>query len=249
MLTGIVLTYNEEKNITKCLEGLKFCDVVLVVDSGSTDKTPSLAKKAGAIVLKHQFTDYSSQRNWAISQAKTPWILFVDADEIVPVKLGEEIVSATKKIEYKGFLIPRTDYMWGKKLFHGDVGGVKLLRLARRGAGEWHGAVHETWDIEGNVSVLQHALNHYPHPTMVEFLQEINSYSTIRAQALYDAGQRASLFQIIFYPIIKFKYLYFLKLGLLDGTVGFVHAMTMAFYTFLVRGKLWLFQKGITSPS
>ena len=130
--------------------------------------------------------------------------------------------------------------MWGKKLTHGDVWGVRLLRLARRGAGDWHGAVHEHWQIEGNVGVLRHSLNHYPHPTLVEFLQEINRYSTLRARELHTAGQRATLLQIIFYPLLKFKYLYFLKLGLLDGTAGFVHAMTMAFYSFLVRGKLWL---------
>ena len=80
----------------------------------------------------------------------------------------------------------------------------------------------------------------YDAINLVEFLQEINYYSTLRAQELYTAGQHASFFQIVFYPLIKFKYLYFLKLGLLDGTVGFVHAMTMAFYSFLVRGKLWL---------
>ena len=240
MLTGIVLVHNEEENLPRCLEALKFCDVVLVVDSGSTDKTISLAKKAGAAVLKHQFVNYGDQRNWAVSQATTSWVLFIDADEVVPVKLGEEIKSAVKKIEYKGFLIPRIDYMWGKKLSHGDVGGVRLLRLARRGAGDWHGAVHETWDVEGNVGVLRHALNHYPHPTMVEFLQEINHYSTLRAQELRDAGQHASLLQIIFYPPTKFLWLWICKLGFADGTAGFIHAMTMAFYSFLVRGKLWL---------
>ncbi|MEK7091298.1 MAG: glycosyltransferase family 2 protein [Patescibacteria group bacterium] len=241
MLTGIVLTHNEEKNIIRCLEALKFCDTLLVVDDNSTDKTTKLAKKAGATVLAHTLnSNYSSQRNWALSQAKTPWVLFIDADEVVSVKLGEEITSAIKKIEFKGFLIPRIDYMWGKKLAHGDVGGVRLLRLARHGAGEWHGAVHEAWAIEGNIGTLSHPIFHYPHPTLVEFLQEINAYSGIRARELHSAGQRANLLQIIFYPIIKFKYLYFLKLGLLDGTAGFIHAMTMAFYSFLVRGKLWL---------
>ncbi|KKU03294.1 MAG: glycosyltransferase [Candidatus Amesbacteria bacterium GW2011_GWB1_47_26] len=250
MLTGIVLTHNEEKNIARCLESLKFCDAVLVVDSGSTDKTMSLAKKAGATVVNHPLDgNYAAQRNWALSQAKTPWVLFVDADEMVSVKLGEEITSAVKKIEYKGFLIPRIDYMWGKKLSHGDVGGARFLRLARRGAGEWHGAVHETWAIEGNIGTLKHPIFHYPHPTLVEFLQEINRYSSIRAQELHRAGQRANLFQIILYPSAKFLWLWIWKLGFADGTTGFVHAMTMAFYSFLVRGKLWLFQKGVTSPS
>ena len=240
MLTAIVLTHNEEKNITRCLEGLKFCDTILVVDSGSTDKTTILAKKSGATVLKHAFIDYSSQRNWAIDQAKTPWIFFIDADEIVSAKLGEEITSAVKKVEYKGFKVPRVDYLWGKKLSHGDVGGVKLIRLARRGAGDWHGAVHEQWQIDGNIGTLRHYLHHYPHQNMVEFLQHINGYSTLRAQELHDAGQRTNLFQIIFFPTGKFLDLYCLRLGLLDGTPGFIHAMTMAFYSFLVRGKLWL---------
>ncbi len=241
MLTGIVLAHNEEKNVARCLESLKFCDQILVVDDNSTDKTAKLAKKLGATVVSHPLNgDYAAQRNWALSQVKSPWVLFVDTDEVVSVKLGEEIQSAVKKIEFKGFLIPRMDYMWGKKLSHGDVGGVRLLRLARHGAGEWHGAVHETWDIEGNVGVLRHSLSHYPHPTLVEFLQEINRYSSIRAQELHHAGQRANLFQIIFYPFFKFLYLYLISLGFLDGTAGFVHAMTMTFYSFLVRGKLWL---------
>lgn len=241
MLTGIVLTHNEEKNIARCLESLKFCDTLLVVDDNSTDKTVRLAKKLGATVVNHPLdSDYAAQRNWAISQAKTPWILFIDADEVVSVKLGEEITSAIKKIEYKGWLIPRVDYMWGKKLSHGDVGGVRLLRLARRGAGEWQGAVHETWAIEGNIGALKHPIFHYPHPTLVEFLQEINRYSGIRARELYASGQRVNLFQIIFYPIGKFLDLWILKLGFADGTPGFIHAMTMAFYSFLVRGKLWL---------
>ena len=172
MLTGIVLTHNEEENITRCLEALKFCDTLLVVDDNSTDKTVRLAKKSGATAVTHPLNgDYAAQRNWALSQAKTPWVLFVDADETVSVKLGEEIKSAIKKIEFKGFLIPRIDYMWGKKLTHGDVGKVRLLRLARRGAGEWHGAVHETWAIEGNVGTLPHPIFNYPHPTLVEFIQ------------------------------------------------------------------------------
>ncbi|MEK7154518.1 MAG: glycosyltransferase family 2 protein, partial [Patescibacteria group bacterium] len=229
MLTGVVLTHNEEKNIVRCLESLKFCDEILVIDDNSTDATVKLAKKLGVKVISHSLNgNYSTQRNWAIEQAKTPWVLFIDADEIVSAKLGEEIISATSKIEYKGFKLPRVDYMWGKKLLHGDVGGVKLLRLARRGAGQWQGAVHETWQIEGYVETLKHPLAHYPHPTLVEFFQHINAYSTLRAQELRTSGRRSNLFQIIFYPLGKFLDLYCLRLGLLDGTPGFVHAMTMA---------------------
>lgn len=241
MLTIIILTHNEEKNISKCLTSLKFCDDILVVDDNSTDATVKLAKKLGAKVVSHPLDgDYSAQRNWALNQVKTPWVLFIDADEVVSAKLAEEITAAIKKVEFKGFRISRTDFMWGKKLLHGDVGGIKLLRLARRGAGQWQGAVHETWAIEGNIGTLKNSLAHYPHQNMVEFLQHINDYSTLRSQELRNSNQRANLFQIIFYPMGKFLNLYLLKLGFLDGTAGFVHAMTMAFYSFLVRGKLWL---------
>lgn len=250
MLTAIILTHNEEKNISRCLESLKFCDAILVVDDNSTDATVKLAKKLGVKVVSHSLNDdYSAQRNWAIDQVKTPWVLFIDADEVVPAKLGEEITSAIKKVEYKGFKIPRTDFMWGKKLLHGDVGGVSLLRLARRGAGQWQGAVHETWKIEGNVGTLKNSLAHYPHQNMAEFLQHINNYSSIRARELHDSGKHANLLQIIFHPFFKFLYLYLISLGFLDSTPGFVHAMTMAFYSFLVRGKLWMLGKGISDKS
>ena len=241
MLNGVVLVRNEASNLPRCLESLKFCDEVIVVDDTSTDDSVKVAKKLGARVVFHPLADdYAQARNWAINQVKSGWILFVDADEVVTVPLEKEIKSMIKKIEYNGFFLPRRDYMWGKELKHGDVGHVQVLRLARKGAGQWTGRVHETWQIEGQVGRLKSHMNHYPHPTMDEFLRHINRYSTIRARELYENGIRSNLLQIIFYPILKFKYLYLVKLGFLDKTAGFVHAMTMVFYTFLVRGKLWL---------
>lgn len=246
MLTGVVLTKNEQENIKKCIDSLSFCDQVIVVDDESTDATVNIAKKAQAKVVSHSLNnDYSAQRNWAIEQVKSGWILFVDADEEVSPKLAAEITSQIEKIEYKGFLIPRVDLMWGRQLHHGDVGNVKIMRLARKGAGKWQGKVHETWGVEGRVGVLRNPLLHYPHPTMTAFLKRINLYSTIRAKELFKEEIKTNLVQISFFPLGKFLYLYILKLGFLDGTAGFVHSMTMAFYTFLTRGKLWLLYKGI----
>lgn len=244
MLTGIVLTKNEATNLKRCLESLKFCSSIIVIDDDSTDNTGKIAKSMSAKVINHPLNkDYSAQRNFAISQADTPWILFIDADEVVSSKLAQEISLATKKIQYKGFYIPRIDYMWGKKLKFGDTGRTKLLRLARRGAGQWHGQVHEIWQIEGKVGHLKNPLFHHPHQTMVEFLHHINNYSTIRAQELYSQNHSTNVLEIIFYPLFKFTYLYLFKLGFLDGTPGFIHAMTMSFYSFLTRSKLWLLYK------
>ena len=128
--------------------------------------------------------------------------------------------------------------MWGKHLEYGDVGHVSLLRLGR--GGQWHGRVHETWQVAGPVGHLKSPLYHYPHPDYVEFLHHINNYSTLRAGELKTRNCKTSLLEIIFFPLGKFLSLYLIKLGFLDGTMGFIHAMTMSFYTFLVRAKLYL---------
>ena len=246
MLAAIVLTHNEEENIKKCLDSLNYCDQIVVVDDGSTDNTVKIAEKMGATILEHVWTeDYSAQRNWTLDQVKSSWILFVDADEVISPKLAQEIKSAIKRTEFKGFFLPRIDYMWGKKLKHGDVGGVKLLRLARRGAGDWQGRVHETWNIEGSVATLKNPIYHHPHKNLADFLQRVNSYSSIKAREFYDQGRRTNILEIVLGPVTRFINLYIFKLGFLDGTPGFIHAMTMSFYAYLVAGKLWLLYKGI----
>ena len=246
MLTGIVLTHNEAQNLPRCLASLKFCDHIVVVDDGSIDDTVKIATGLGVQVLEHSLGgDYAAQRNWALTKVKSAWVLFVDADEVVSPQLADEITQALQHVECQGFLLHRVDYMWGRELKHGDVGGVKLLRLGRRGAGQWVGKVHEAWHIEGRIGRLSAPLRHYPHPDIAAFLRQINRYSSIRAQELFDAGIRANILQIICYPLFKFLWLWIGKTGFVDGTPGFIHAMTMAWYTFLVRGKLWLLYKGI----
>ncbi len=246
MLTAVVLTHNEAANLPRCLSALQFCDQVVVVDDDSTDDTPAVAKKAGAVVLSHSLQgDFAAQRNWALENVKSPWVLFVDADEIVSSQLANEIRSAVQKTEYKGYFVPRQDYLWQQELKHGDVGSVALLRLGRRGAGKWVGPVHETWAIEGQLGRLKSPLQHYPHPHLVDFLKNINAYSTIKAHNFFNLGKRTNLFEISLGPPYRFLLNYVLKMGFLDGTAGFVHAMTMAFYAFLTLGKLWLLSKGI----
>lgn len=246
MLTGIVLAKNEEQNIAKCLESLKFCDELIVVDDNSSDSTVKIAKKLGAKIYEHALNnDFAAQHNWILEQIKSTWVLFVDADEIVSSELATEIKKAIEDIQYKGFFIKRSDFMWGRQLKYGDLLGAKVLRLARHGAGYWRGQVHEHWKVEGKIGNLKNSLQHYPHANLVEFLQHINYYSTLKADEFYSKGRKTSVWEIVLAPIFKFKVLYFLKLGFLDGTAGFIHAMTMAFYVFMVSGKLYLRYKGI----
>lgn len=243
MISAVVLTKNEEKNIEKCLENLSWCDEIIVVDDDSQDKTVDIARKKGAKVYIHRLEhDFAAQRNFGLEKAKNDWVLFIDADERVSQALWYEIMARlnTPFSPYVGYYLKREDVMWGKKLQYGETGNIKILRLAKKGAGSWKGKVHEVWKVKGKTDVLQKPLTHYPHQTVKEFLQEINYYSDLRAEELRKKKVRVSWFTILLYPKAKFVLNYLFKGGFLDGTPGLVFAFMMSLHSFLVRGKLWL---------
>lgn len=248
MISAVVLTKNEEKNIVDCLETLTWCDEILVIDDNSEDRTTEIAQKMGAKVFVHALEDnFSKQRNFGLQQAKNDWVLFVDADERVTSDLKNEITHLSKERgrdqQSNGYFVKRVDFMWGRELKHGETGSMKLLRLARKDAGAWEGAVHEKWKVKGKVGKLKNPLLHFPHQTITEFLQEINFYTTLRATELYQQGVKIQWHDIILYPKVKFIYNYFIKMGFLDDIPGLIVALLMSFHSFLVRGKLWLLWK------
>lgn len=242
MISAVVIAKNEEERLRECILSLKWCDEVIVIDNNSTDRTAGIAKRAGAKV--YQFLDeddFSAIRNFGLQKAAHDWVLFVDADERVSKQLAAEIYSNSAQflVPVNGFYIERRDVLWGKELKFGDAGKTKLLRLARKDKGQWRGKVHEVWDILGDKGELTYPLYHYPHQSVAEFLKEINYYSSLRAQELYEKGEKSYWWSIILYPKGKFFYTYFLQQGFRDGVSGMVHSLLMSFYSFLVRGKLW----------
>ncbi len=246
MISAIILTKNEEQNIIDCIETILFCDEIVVVDDNSEDRTVDLIKQLKnpkITVVTHPLeNNFATQRNFALTQVKNPWVLFVDADERVSHALQYEILNHihSSLALHVGYFIKRIDTMWGKKLLYGEAGNAKFLRLGKKDAGKWKGAVHERWVVNGKTESLKHPLMHYPHQTLTEFLTEINIYTTIRAQELYKKGKKSYWWSIILYTKAKFFMNYFLKLGFRDGIQGFLMAMLMSFHSFLVRGKLWL---------
>lgn len=242
MISAVVITKNEEKNIVDCLETLSFCNEIVIIDDYSDDRTAEIARRLGAKVFTHFLNnDFSAQRNFGLEKAKGEWILFVDADEKVTSGLASEIIELTShSSEFNGANVQRIDFMLGKKMQHGEIGNVKFLRLGRKGLGGWEGKVHEKWKIQEPITSLENPIEHFPHKTIDEFLKEINYYTYIRAKELFDKGVRVSAKSIVGFPTAKFIVNYFLKLGLLDGLPGFIVAVIMSFHSFLVRGKLWL---------
>lgn len=250
MISVAILTKNEEKNILDCVESVLWADEIVIVDDFSDDRTVEVVKnldqgKKIKIFQKKLENDFSSQRNFALSKTNYDWVLFVDADEIVSNQLRQEIndLIIDKSNKINGYFIKRYDFMWGKKINHGELGSIKLLRLAKKNSGDWKGKVHEVWDVEGNLDELENEIIHFPHQTVAEFLREISFYTTIRAEELFSHKIHTNLFEIVIYPKTKFFVNYFMKLGFLDGVEGLIIAILMSLHSFLVRGKLWLLWK------
>lgn len=242
MISCVILTHNNENKIESLLRSLAWCDEILVVDDDSTDKTKVIATKMKAMVISHSLNDdFAAQRNIGLAKAKGDWILFVDSDEYMSPELAGEIQTITTSTDTttQGYFIKRNDRMWGRTLRFGETRNIRLLRLARRGAGKWSREVHEIWEVTGATKTCIYPLLHSPHPDVKTFISQINRYTTINAAVFYKQGKRANVMTIIMYPMAKFLQNYFVKLGFLDGTAGFVFAMMMSFHSFLTRAKLW----------
>jgi glycosyltransferase involved in cell wall biosynthesis len=246
-ISVVVLTHNDEDKIVDCLETLAFADELIVIDDKSVDRTIDLcAQFTETIFVREMHGNFSNQRNYALNLVHNNWILFIDSDERVNKNLKNEILKAVKDKNTQGYFLKRVDFMWGRKILHGEGGSVKLLRLAKKGSGKWHGKVHEEWKIEGVVKDLKEPLIHIPHKSVREFINEVDEYSTLRALELKESGKKVNFLSIILYPVAKFLQNYFLRKGYKDKVPGFLYAMIMSFHSFLVRAKLYLYLKDKT---
>ncbi len=246
MISAVVLTKNEEKAIKDCLKALSFCSEIIVIDDYSLDQTVQIAQKLGAKVFKrHLNNNFSAQRNFGLIQANNEWVLFIDADERVPSMLKKEILSTINKnsSEIVGYYLKRQDIFLGKKLNFGETSRVKLLRLAKKKSGLWHGAVHEKWQVKGKKKTLKNPLLHNRGLTLGDFLRRINFYTTIRSSQLYEQEAKSNILEIFLYPMAKFLHNYIFRLGMLDQIPGFLMAAMMSLHSFMVRSKLWVRQK------
>lgn len=240
--SAIILAKNEAENIGRCLDSLNFCDEVIVIDDASIDKTAAIAKKKGAKVFTKKLKgNFAQQRNFALKKAKGQWLLFVDADEVIPPGLAQEIKTSIRQKEVvTGYYLIRRDFLFGRQLKYGESGQNKLLRLAKKGSGKWQRSIHETWIVKGKTKILKESLIHYPHPTIREFVEHLNFHTSLHAKENLNEGKKPTLLKVIFYPILKFIHNFILKKGFLDGTEGFLAASFMSWHSFLAWSKAWL---------
>lgn len=241
-LSVVIITFNEEKNIRRCLESIKdIADEIVVVDSFSTDKTESICKEFNAKFITHKFDGYIEQKNYALSQAINDYILSLDADEAPNDILVQSIITEKKNFIASVYSVNRLTNYCGQWIRHGSWYPDTKIRLIKKNSGSWAGEnPHDRFIPHGNIKVkhLEGDILHYSYYTLEEHILQINRFSTINAQSAFKNGTRSNWFKIIFNPAFRFVRDYFFKSGWRDGFYGYIICRNSAYSTFLKYIKL-----------
>ena len=241
-----IITRNEASHIEACLASVSWANEVVVVDCGSTDDTVERAARAGARVLTHEWPGYAAQKNWAASQAAHDWILSVDADERVTDDLAAEIKKVlTREEGPAGYRVPRVTWHLGRWWRRTDWYPDFQLRLYDRRRARWKTRrVHESVTADGPTSDLTHDLQHFAYRDIGHHWTTIDRYTTLAAAEMFESGRRAGPGSLLLHPLAAFFRNYVLRLGVLEGTAGFVVSAMNAQYVFLKFAKLWALGRG-----
>lgn len=242
-LSVVIITYNEEKNIGRCIESVRgIADEIIVVDSFSDDDTVNIALSMGALVKQSKFDGYITQKNKAISMAANDYVLLLDADESVSKELAENILIAKKDFRFRAYSMKRCSIFCGKFIKHGLWYPDKKLRLFDKRYGSCGGLnPHDRIIMKeksGAVKLLKGDLLHYTFDNLEEYRLRNEEVSMVAAQSIYEAGISKSRLKIIFSPLWAFINGYILRLGFLEGYTGFVIAVHTAQQSFLKYRKL-----------
>jgi glycosyltransferase involved in cell wall biosynthesis len=270
-ISVIVPVKNEADNLRKCLPALAWADEVFVVDSGSTDDTAAVAREFGATVVLFAFNGvYPKKKNWSLENLpfRNEWVLIVDADEIVPPELAEEITRRTASDEADGFYLNMKYFFLGRRIKHCGYAEAWNLRLFKHELGRYEkmpvapgsrtgdNEAHEHVELVGRVARLRHELDHHAYPTLSIWIEKHDRYAAWEAE-MYDhfvhqaasakigAGKRFKrqlkriYLRLPLRPVIRFFYAYVLRLGFLDGMPGLAFCTLLGFYDFLCWAKLY----------
>jgi glycosyltransferase involved in cell wall biosynthesis len=241
-LAVCVITRDEEDRIGDCLDSVGFADDVLVVDSGSTDRTVEIARAKGARVIVRDWPGYAAQKNFAAEQVGADWVLSIDADERVTPELAKEIRDATASAPeaVAGCSMPRRTWYLGRWIRHGGWYPDRKVRLVRRGRGRWEGEhVHERLVVAGPTRELRGDLLHYTYRDIGDHLRTMDRFTTEAARGMRARGAGGAVAGMLVGPPAKFLKMYVLKAGFLDGLPGFVVAVLGSVSVFLKHAKRW----------
>ena len=239
-LSAIVIVRNEESAIGACLDSLAWCQEIIVVDSGSADRTREIAAARGARVIDHEWEGYGRQKDFAVRQAANDWVLCIDADEIVGPDLRTSIEKTLAgPTPYRAYAMARCNRFMGAWLRHGEGYPDWILRLFDRRVARWSDdPVHEKVVTHERRGRLDGDLLHESAETLHSYLEKQNHYTTLQAQAMFHNGVHASAAKLVLSPLLRFLKFYLLRGGFLDGVPGLVHVSIGCFNSFSKIAKL-----------
>ena len=242
-----MIAMNEEANLPRTLESVRWADEIIVVDSGSKDRTLEIAQSFGAKTSYHAFGGHGEQKNVALDLCACDWILLLDADEVLTPALQDEIRQVLNgESRYGAYWIPRLNLIFGRWMRHGGFYPDRKLRLFRRGSARLSEGVgpHSTPQFEGPKGRLRHDMLHYAYPDLNIYLEHMNRYSSEIAQLLHKKGRvsksiYAFLWNAVANPAATFVYNYFFRLGFLDGREGLLLHLNHSVYIHWKFIKAW----------
>lgn len=225
-LSVVIITKNEENFITDAIKSALFADEVIILDSGSTDRTCEIAKELGAKVYQNEWLGFGPQKNRAVELAKNDWVFVLDSDERITEELKDEIVTTLKEPQFNGYFIARLNNFFGKNIKNCGLYPDYSIRLFNKNYGKFNDvSVHESVQLTSKAAHLKNHMIHLAYESIEEFIQKQNRYSSLN-------HKKKSLIKAIINPYWTFFKLYILKKGFLDGWHGFVISKLYAQYTF-----------------
>lgn len=249
LLSVVIITYNEENNIGRCVESVKgVADEIVVLDSFSTDKTVQIAKAMGAKVYQQKFAGYIAQKNKALQFADNNYVLSLDADEALDDKLIQAVLAAKNGFVYQAYNMNRCTNCCGKFIRHGSWYPGKKIRLFDKRIARWGGIdPHDKIILKKQMAVKQlpGEILHFSFPTLNDLISQQTRFSAISALSLFKAGKKTNRLKIIMNPVWAFVKDYFFRAGFLNGKLAFIIAKNQARYTFLKHRDLFRLHSGI----
>lgn len=243
-ITATLIARDEGHRIARCLESLGWVnEIVVVVDDRTVDDTVAVSRKFTEHVHVRPFEDFAQQRQWALDQSTGEWILWVDSDEVVTPELASEMREAVTRVGAVAYRTPRQDYMFGKWIRHGGWYPQYHVRLFRRTAGRWTAPVHERFQVDGEIGTLQHAMLHFSHERVADWVAKMDKYTTPEAEQLAASGKRVTWWQLLVEPPAYFGYKYLVQQGWRDGMHGLVLAGLLGCYRLVRNVKWWDLQQ------
>jgi len=243
-LSIAIITHNEELNIRRTLESVKWADEIVIVDSGSTDKTVTICGEYTKHVVHQDWLGYSSQKNHAIDKTSGDWVLCLDADEPIEPALVDEIkaiISSPDALD--GYRIPRKTFFLGKQIHYGGWYPDYNLRLFRKGKGRFEErAVHESIKMQSPAGWTKNAILHYAYPDLASYMASIDKYSSLAADVMAEKGInrfKTGWINLFFRPMATFVFRFFFRRGFLDGKHGLALNLFHSYYVFAKYAKVW----------